>query len=657
VRKAWLVWPVVLATSVAVVSSYAGAEWFRLMLAMAMVYGVGYVTGSLLIDPKHDRTSLALGVVRLIAGCLLTSIAFLLSLELALPWFSGPLALFALAVLLYRREAFVPPDIRLTLSWDAVLAGLAAVVLLAPPVIAALRMAPGAYPPVFFNVDVPYFLEQVHALVRADSFPPGSLSVIGGRRPYHFGLHALAAFIARGSGIAPHHGVFLVLVPMFAAGIVAAAVVLARAISPAVPFLVAVPLLIVPIPTLWYDFSLTLVETVQAALQVQSFDPFQRLAANWEMWGVSPNIQNLAAHFIVLASLGALANAPVLGWRLPSFLVGSAIVFKSPAGIALAAGFSVALACRAALTRSVRALIPVGGVAVVFALVYGAFWILSPVKGELRAIVSPLFQLAYASSHGGLRWFAYDVIWLLAPALVVLPALRTDPERRSLPWLAFAAGPFIVVNLLQLVDRRRSFGISSMNEDDWRQVILPVPILLHAFVLSVVGRRWEQVGSGLRGGVVVMVALAVIPSMAAAGRYADVLINQPARAHEFADNHAIGEALAVIQTRDTLLVTNDLRYPSYDHPRENRQMQIPALFGHQAFAVNYMYEAYPFSEERRGLQRLLEAEQWTSAIDDAARTYHWTHLLIRKDSPHPEPIPLERVFDNELYSVFRFKPS
>jgi hypothetical protein len=102
-------------------------------------------------------------------------------------------------------------------------------------------------------------------------------------------------------------------------------------------------------------------------------------------------------------------------------------------------------------------------------------------------------------------------------------------------------------------------------------------------------------------------------------------------------------------------VTNDLRYPAQNFAREERQMQIPALFGHQAFAVNYAYEVVPFAEERRGLQRMLQGREWTDAILDAARRYGWTHLLIRKDYAHPEPIPLERIFENESYAVFRFR--
>ena len=73
----------------------------------------------------------------------------------------------------------------------------------------------------------------------------------------------------------------------------------------------------------------------------------------------------------------------------------------------------------------------------------------------------------------------------------------------------------------------------------------------------------------------------------------------------------------------------------------NRQMQIPALFGHQAFAVNFAYENFPFSRDRLGLQALLEADEWSDAISEAARMHGWTHLLIHKDYRYPAPIPLE----------------
>ena len=120
------------------------------------------------------------------------------------------------------------------------------------------------------------------------------------------------------------------------------------------------------------------------------------------------------------------------------------------------------------------------------------------------------------------------------------------------------------------------------------------------------------------------------------------------------DNRSLGGALKVVPTKNTFIVTNDLRYPAEGFSRQNRQMQIPALFGHQAFAVNYAYEQYAFSQERQDLQTLLSTEGWSDAIIQAARQHRWTHLIIRKDHVHPDPIPLELLFENESYSIFRF---
>jgi hypothetical protein len=99
-------------------------------------------------------------------------------------------------------------------------------------------------------------------------------------------------------------------------------------------------------------------------------------------------------------------------------------------------------------------------------------------------------------------------------------------------------------------------------------------------------------------------------------------------------------------------VTNDLRYPAENFGREDRQMQIPALFGHQAFSANFAYEPV---EDRRQLQQLLQQSEWSDDISNAARAYHWTHLLIRKDYVHPRPIPLKQIFENDLYAVYEFR--
>lgn len=618
------------------------------LAAVVVVHLLGYVVGALLVEPKADRTSLALGVVRLIAGLLLTSVGFLLSLALSLPWLAGPVALFVGAVAVHGREAFDPPHPDFTFSWDGAVTGMISVAALSPLVIAAVRMALGEFPPVFFNVDTPYFLEKVHALVTATAFPPESLSVVGGRWPYHYGVHGLAALISRSSGVAPHHSLFLIVFPLLAGGIVAAAVLLARQLGPALPSVVAVPMLLVSVPTLWYRFW-------QSHVPVLQDGPFQSVTGHWEIWGLAANVgHNVAAHFLVLASLAGIAIAPTSGWRLPVFLVGVSVVFKSPTGIALVAGFTLAQTYRAAAARSVRPLIPAATAAALFGVLYFAVWVL-PSSTASRTELFPLFYVKYLAYRDRLPGFFLDAAWLLLPAVIVLPVLparRDDGGLRSLPLLLFAAAPFIVVNVWHPVGVKTGIGA----DDDWGQIMSPVPILVHAFVLSVVGARWTTLRY-LRAPLLGVIALSVVPPVCAAAWYSRLLIVEPQQGHEFVDNRLIAAALKVIPTKNTIIVTNDLRYPAEQFQREDRQMQIPALFGHQAFASNFAYEWYDFSAERRELQQLLSAGSWSDAIVRAARRHHWTHLLIRKDYAHPNPIPLELIFENESYSVFRFATS
>jgi hypothetical protein len=654
---------VAFASVIAGMSWWAGAGLLESATALAMVYGAGYVTGALLAPPATDRRSLSLAIVRLVAGLLLTAIVFLFSLLLSLPWFAGPVAAFALAVIVHGRAALAPPQVQLSFRWDGVAAGLAAALALGPFVMSAMLMAPGEYPPVFFNVDTPYFLEKTHALVAGDIFPPESLSVEGGRRPYHFGVHALSAVLSRGSGMVPHHSVFLVVVPLIAIGTVAAAVLLARAIAPTVPLALTAPLLLIVVPTFWYDFWSNVWPPIAEAVTSASTDPLRAVLVNVEIWNITTNIHNRAGYFLTLASLATMASrlgtagSPPAGWPLPVFLMGSAVMFKSPAGLAMTAGFAFVQAVQAVRQRSLRPLIPAMATVGTFGLLYVAFWVLPPGPEELKTVFSPMFYFEYLRGHRVLSGFVADLLWLVLPALLVLPVRAAAPEPRNIQLLLFALVPLILVNTMRTVDMRADLGVSSMNAEDWRNLMFPVPILLHAFALSVVGQRWVRLGRRTRVMVAVTIAFTVVPTAIVAARYMQILAVVPHNGHEFVANRPLAEALAAIPITGTLIVTNDLRYPADGFSRENRQMQIPALFGHQAFAVNYFYEAYPFSPQRRQLQKLLESESWTPAIEEAARTYGWTHLLIRHDFVHPEPIPLEHVFDNGVYAVYRFSQS
>jgi hypothetical protein len=632
--------------------SVAGVNLALFAGALVTLYFIGYVAGAWLVPPVPGRPGMALAVVRLVAGLFLSTTLFMLSLAAGVPWWSGPGVVVVAALGIYRMSALAPPYAPALTSWQHGASSAIAFVLLAPVLISSVVMGRGDYPPVFFNVDTPYFLEKVHSLARTNEFPPPSLGVQGGRYVYHYGAHAAAALIARVSTLPPHQAVFLVLLPLLLAGIFAAAVLITQAAGDRLPWTIAVPLLLVSAPTLWYPFWHDILPLVQSSIATASLGPLDSLRSTYELWGVaSVSGQNLASQFIVLAVVGGIVAAPVRGWRLPLFLIGSAVLFKAQTAVALLGGFTVMQGWEAVRTRSVRPLAVVIGAASVFAVVYSALWILPHLPESYRTEVHPLAHVHYLQDRGWLPGFGADVLWLLAPALIAWRGSGAR-ERSRVGWLLLSLTPLVIVNAFRGLDLRPGMGY----DEDWFQIVMVVPVLAGGIAVVFANAGWPAFSPTRKAILFVVAVLTFVPPALVSLYYAQVLIEAPQSAHEFADNHALGEALRVIPVKGSLLVTNDLRYPSGGFARKNRQMQIPALFGHQAFAINYAYEVYTFSQERMALQNLLEQEQWSSAIDDAARRYGWTHFIVRKDYSHPRDIPLTRVFDGPDYEVFRFPP-
>ena len=625
-------------------TSLAGASLSPAAGAIVAVYVFGYVVGSLLIDPVDG---LSFAVIRTIAGLLLTTIGFLLSLVLSLPWFLGPAVLVATAIWLRRRAAFLWPEVVIRFQWEAVVAGVLAFIVVSPIIITVLAMAPGRFPPVFYNIDTAYHLEKVHALVRATTYPPPSLSNVGIQRTYHYGTQAMAALISRSSGLLPHHAMFVIVLPLLTIGVVAAAFAAARYLSPALPRSITVPLLLIAAPSavdpMWDKFG----PQLWGAVTSGGFS-FDRVFGEYGVWGILSNEgPNVGGDFLILATVAGIAAAPSLGWRLPAFLIGSTVLVKTPAGVALFAGFMLAEAWRAITARRLWPSPQLLLSAAAFAVTFAAFYLVS-FESNFRVELFPFFHLREMVGRGRLTGFVLDVLWLFLPVVIILLAGIKDPEKRSAPILLLAVAPFLVVNTTRLDNIRAGGGGTG---DDWFQILHSVPFLMHAFALNLAGRRWAALGRPRRAAFLLVMALATAPVVIVAAHYSLQVLRVPDSGNDFVDNRPLAEALAVIPTSGTIIVTNDLRYPAQHFTRDDRQMQIPALFGHQAFAVNYAHEAV---EERRGLQELLQQPAWSDAISEAARTHHWTHLLIRRDYVHPAPIPLEQIFENEFYAVFRF---
>ena len=631
-------------------SSLAGAAPLSAAGALVSLYAFGYLVGCLLVDRVDREFGPSVAVIRTAAGLLLSSVAFLLSLVLRIPWWAGPGVLLALTLYVNGRRAFAWPHLRVHVSWHALAAGIVAAVLLLPITLSYFFMAPGTFPPVFYNVDTPSVLEKVHVLVAKDSYPPESLSNLGALRTYHYGTHAMAALLSRSSRLLPHQSLFLIVLPLLTIGVLAAAVMAARYIAPNLPRSITVPLLLIATPALSTSLWETLAPQLWNAATARGIS-IDAWIGDVGLWGILSNeSKNVGGDLVVLGTIAGIAAAPVLGWRLPAFLAGTAILVKIPAGVALVAGLMLAEAWQVIRTGRFRpsAIAVLAGA--VFVATAAAFFLMS-FESAFRLQLFPLYHLREIAGAGALLPWVLDIGWLLLPALLVVPAASGHDDDRTSLFLLMGIAPIVVVNMTNMEHVADTGGGAG---DDWLQILHATPFLFHACALSLVSRRWLHIGRFRRAAVLFAMALAVTPAAVAAARYSQLFLRDPQSGHEFADNRSLAQALAVIPTRGSLIVTNDLRYPADHFGRDERQMQISALFGHQAFAVNYAYEVVPSAPERRGLQKLLQQPEWSAAITDAARAHRWTHLLIRKDYAHPARIPLERLFENGDYVVYRF---
>ena len=631
----------------AAMASFAGAAFLSAAGALAILYISGYLVGALLMA-RAERLSSA--IIRTVAGLMLSSIGYLIALVLTLPWFLVPTALVMVTLVVRGRSAFAWPPISARVGWDGMAAGILAAVLLSPIGITFFLMAPGPFPPVFYDVDTAYSLDIVHATVKATAFPPPSLGNLGVMRTYHYGTHAMAALIARGSGLLPHHALFLVVLPLLAIGVIAAAVAVTQQLAPALPRVLTVPLLLLSTPLLTRTFSDGFGPALWTAVTSGPFT-FDWIVHDYNVWGILSNeAQNVASDFLILGSIVSVAAAPMGGWLLPAFLIGSSVIFKTTAGIALVSGFMLAEGWQAIASKRYRPSAQMVMAGAIFAATYAAFFLAS-FDSAFRVQLYPLEHIRTILGPHALvtvRGALFDSLWLFLPVLIVLGAKVRDAETPRTSLLLMAVAPLLVVNTTRLVHVSQGGEGAGL---DWVQIPHSVPFLVHAFALSLAGRGWRHFGLPRRVAFLVALALAVAPVTIAAGRYSSGLLQDRTRGNEFVDNRSLAEALAVIPVDSSLIVTNDLRYPADNFGREDRQMQLPALFGHQAFSTNFSYEPI---EDRRALQQLIQRPEWSDAIAAAARRYHWTHLVIHKAYVHPSPIPLTRIFENDAYSVYRF---
>ena len=537
----------------------------------------------------------------------------------------------------YRRRRLLLPKLDVLSGLSIVsIAVIAAFAL--PLTIGGLLMATGEYPGVFFNADTPYRLTHTHEFLEDRGLPPLSLSNLGIRVGYHYAAPAAAASVALITGL-PAHASFILTIVIALIGIFAVTALLADLVRGQIPFVLVFSLLLIAGPQLGLSFA--------KATREWFSDP--QLFYNH-----FPDVTVYFGTFLFLIALLAsldLRNARrgLLAVLAVALLAATKSGYLPTAGLVLLSGAVL----RLYRSRDPRwLLLPAGAFVASLAVAT-----MTGTSTTVQLDFDPFFLFEYFPKKAAK--YGLDLLLFVLPAVgyAWLAGTSTSASRAHKDRLLIIG--FAIVCLLGYLNMFGGFTVrSDGTREPYGNLVDPLNItakLLFVAAVLLLAAYWNPGRRKLNLAINLYLALVVVLPLSHRTMHALKMYFQPESGHEYVDNRAIAEALSRIPVPKSVIVTNDLRYPANGYKRDQRQMQIPANFGHQAYAANTVYEVYPDVGQRLAWQSLLAKATWDPAIVEIARDQGWTHLLIHKDAPHPSRIPLIKLFDGRSYSVYAFE--
>jgi len=532
-------------------------------------------------------------------------------------------------------------------------------------------MGVSEYPEVFFCVDSAYYLGQIHALVSHNGFPPASLSSLGETFPYHYGIQEMAAILVYLTGLPAHTCAFLVIMPLLSAGTVSALWLFTSNHKSSFPSVLGLIILIGAIGITSYDIN----KMLQLLLFGNSYGLSQFLFVDPETLGNHfPMMSTQFAFFCAATLIYCLHEPKDINFKavLP-YSVGILLAFKSSAFVTLGAGLGVWCCIQAIkIKKWSPLLLPLA--ALIVALLLHKF--LFNIGGWAKVTLAPFYHLleiarpwhkgtvnifnahnwrVIAECLGGLFLVLSINCMPLLPCLMLLKAKYSKSLfKPALLSLAFVLPPLVFVNMFIITDYR--VPNEPLPTTFSKDVLMMLPLFLAASTVLLIKSNWKELGVIQKQLTVCLLTFAAV-IVPICGRLFTiwVLLFTPQYGHEYVDNRALADVLQKIPIKATVLVTNDLRYPAQNYKRDLRQMQFPAIFGHQCWAINFKYERYPDSNKRLEIQERFATAKWDPELKTMAEKYGWTHLVLHLNALHPKTIPLFFIYANTDYAVYAFK--
>ena len=622
--------------------------------------GIAYLP---LLTPPNRRPSLAEAGVALAIGTAATGVVLVLLRAVDATNRDARavlIALFfaqALIVMWRRRRTLIPSPVGRNVEERVCIAAIL-LLWLSPQLVGAVLMGTGPFPQAFFNVDTAFRMTHVHEMLRESGFPPSSLTNLGGRPANHVGAPGVAAALSIVSGLSPHAALFAVALPVAAIGVFCAMFLLAQTITRTRPWWCVV-LVFVYLLTAWpwpsFEFVRTVFDAVTGERQWEGVQEFgvRFIEDRQSFNNYFEDVTHLFGRALLLVAVRPLLSPddnPRDAWAaaLAVTLLGQ---IKAGPGMLAALLFGVAGAASLVRTRHVTAaVLPI--VAAVGAL---ALMRLAGIDAIVELTIEPFWMVRHYPSQ----------VWrdLLNAGILVLLPIAPIVMRWRWPFQRSRPGPAVQV-LVAICLTYVTYNVVGAYWDGGGWVLPPrrlpfepflhpvtyMPTLFAAASMLVLMRAWPDLPLRQRRWSAAVVLILGVPALLHRAEGAVLMGTAPERAHEYADNRPIAPALSAIP-RNGVIATNDLRYPAEQYSRDLRQFQIPAVFGHQAYAVPG-YERYPGWQERVAVQRRvregdLTCDVWRTLYRDGV-----THLLIHRRATASTRIPLHPLYADAAYAVY-----
>lgn len=639
--------------------------FFSPIIVFILLFLLCYVPAKFLFSEASHIPSIAEIVVYTLVGLIGLSIIFLITEKIRLPPFLSfmPSTILSSYAILKKRIKLGPYININKLNYDLIISSVLILVWFFPFLYQSVLMGRGSFPEVFYNVDSAFYLSLAHSLVNNDFYPAPFLSFSNETIVNHDGSLGIVALIAKISNIHVHSSMFSIVFPLLFIGIIAILYLIYKELSRKIPFwiflLINLFIYKIPLITIYLSFYNNL---------DYFYYHFLKLDKNGYFNSGFPMLSTQFAILIVYIVIWCILKYDKSRLRLLAFLTGSLFLMKSPWFIGLGSGLGAYSILLFILKKEKKIMIysSIG----LFSAIFYMFILGSPSISTFR------FQLWYYFLYefslpknlielhpflkninplfsGFFLFFVEYNLYFIGLIVVLIVGIKRKLKNNLIFLWLFILMPLLFVNILVYVDTRP--GYEGRLVYNIFQVANISPIFFSLLLYGYYEKYWPDIKFRFRRNIIV-VAILILSTLSFTYHLYSVrgILKNRARGYEYVDNKIIAEALEVIPINNTIIVTNDFKYPANDGIRDLMQMQLPAIYGHQFYACNFVYSRFISSDERLDEQLLFQEPFWDEKLNGLAEKNGWTHLLIKKSTPYPDNIPIKILFTNKEYSVYEF---